>query len=662
MSKTPKKKVALDGYAAKRCPTATFHNLVTPDDLAVAPSTGAAQRMADGVAFEARIAERLIATGQYLDLSAKKTDGPDALKRLTRSLRGVEAVIIPSCDRSAASKQRRELLTMAAMAAGVGTIWNSRLPVTDGRSGEPDGLRRDGKNESGKWAYRPFDVKHHKTLEGTAKGCAHPVNDLDDLDPVNSVQASLGNGKPRYDDDLQLAHYHRMLESLGHAVDGEIWGGIVGKEERCLWRRLDIPRHSGKSALEAYDEAHGLVRRVADAALATPEAGSLVAAEWKSECGECPWRTVCHDELVEKDHITLLPGITPRRAQAHYAQGITRARELARLDWRAAVLADAGVDVVALRTVAKAHPNPAAPATALLDGSLAAAAGVSTVADVASLDKVTTGYTNSGKTLANEIDQARVTKSGRVHRARKVSSLSIPRATFELDVDIEDANGRCYLIGVADTWRRHKAGSVKVRTDFHAFVDWTGTDAGEAKVFSEFWAYLCAQRQKAEDNRWGFRVYHYTEHETRYFRHLAKKHAGVDGVPSLDDLEAFFRSGDWVDLHKVCSTELIWPTEDLSLKTLAKHVGFNWRDDEPGGANSVAWYAEAVNAEDETVRESNRARILAYNEDDVLATLAIRDWLTRAGEARHPGKTLPGVESLDLRFNRSVRSATKVTV
>ena len=72
----------------------------------------------------------------------------------------------------------------------------------------------------------------------------------------------------------------------------------------------------------------------------------------------------------------------------------------------------------------------------------------------------------------------------------------------------------------------------------------------------------------------------------------------------------------------------------------------------------MAWYDNAVNHDDETVREDNRKRILEYNADDVAAQVALRDWLTRLGEVRQPGKRLPGVDRLDARFRPRRSSRT----
>lgn len=649
--------VPLGGYAAKQCPTSVYHDIVTDPALAAEDTPGAQARMADGVTFETEVGALLTDALGLIDLSEVKLRG-NSVKTLATQLAGLRAVAIPACDRSDKSKARRELLTMAAMRAGVGVIWNARFPVdyVGGRTGEPDMLVAAGVlSAEGKPAYHPVDVKHHKSLEGAAKAKPFPVSSFSDPSREAAADTVIGAGSSRHDDDMQLAHYYRMLQTLGHAAS-DAHGAIIGKEKLVVWRRLDVASR-GNTALENYDEAWAVVRHVADEAVAHPENGPASPCMWGPECKESKWRVVMHDDLVASDSIVLLPGVTARRYKVHAARGVTTRAQLARLDWATAKLVDAGADVLDIRSKAAAYPNQDAPATTIVAAGVLDGTGLETVGDLARLCVRTAAYAGSGKTLATEIDQARVTKVGKVHRSRNRGCVSTSRATFELDVDIEDADGRCYLIGVADSWRRTRGGSTKVRTDFHAFVDWSRSDDGEARIFADFWSYLTAQQAKAAEQKWGFKVYHYTDHETRYFRSLARKHAGRQGIPTLEELEAFFASDAWVDLHKVVATELIWPTEDLSLKTVAKHTGFAWRDEEPGGANSIAWFLDATGSPLEAVREANRERILAYNEDDVMATLAIRDWLTRQGEARRPGERIPSVETLEARFRRPVRRA-----
>jgi predicted RecB family nuclease len=79
-------------------------------------------------------------------------------------------------------------------------------------------------------------------------------------------------------------------------------------------------------------------------------------------------------------------------------------------------------------------------------------------------------------------------------------------------------------------------------------------------------------------------------------------------------------------------------TGSLRLKELARAIGYSWRDPEPGGENSMAWYRAAVDGHSDRTATSMAAdagsahpmarRVVRYNEDDVLATLAVRRWIT----------------------------------
>jgi predicted RecB family nuclease len=52
-------------------------------------------------------------------------------------------------------------------------------------------------------------------------------------------------------------------------------------------------------------------------------------------------------------------------------------------------------------------------------------------------------------------------------------------------------------------------------------------------------------------------------------------------------------------------------------------IGFKWRDPDPSGANSIAWYNEHLK------NPSNQAaleRIIKYNEDDCRAMVAVKEY------------------------------------
>jgi predicted RecB family nuclease len=275
--------------------------------------------------------------------------------------------------------------------------------------------------------------------------------------------------------------------------------------------------------------------------------------------------------------------------------------------------------------------------------------GVRCAADVSGLDARTALYASTGASrLSASIDQARVALADRVHRARGVEFVTVPRAAIELDVDIEDdGGGVCYLIGVKETLRSR--GSVESR--FIPFVTWDHTEEAEARNFAAFWNHITETIATAARSRTGaVRIFVWSGHEERYFTHMAEQHAGVAGVPTVDEVESLCASEVWVDMYPILAKQLVWPTEDLTLKSLAKYARHMWRDETPGGANSVAWYqgqSDANQRGDIDTRDELRQRLLDYNEDDVIATYALREFIAKMGEARRPGQKLPGVESLD---------------
>ena len=70
-----------------------------------------------------------------------------------------------------------------------------------------------------------------------------------------------------------------------------------------------------------------------------------------------------------------------------------------------------------------------------------------------------------------------------------------------------------------------------------------------------------------------------------------------------------------------------WPIRDFSIKTLATHLGFKWRDAHPSGAASIEWFHRWVETGDQAVKQ----RILDYNEDDCRATRVLLDGIRGLG-------------------------------
>lgn len=113
-----------------------------------------------------------------------------------------------------------------------------------------------------------------------------------------------------------------------------------------------------------------------------------------------------------------------------------------------------------------------------------------------------------------------------------------------------------------------------------------------------------------------FVIYHYASYERAVFDRLVLRH----GAPS--ELVSKFHEHA-VDLHQKTVDSVVLPLYFYTLKDVAKYIGFSWTDPDAGGAESVAWYDTWLTNGD----RSQLNKVLRYNEDDVRATLVLKDWL-----------------------------------
>jgi predicted RecB family nuclease len=117
-----------------------------------------------------------------------------------------------------------------------------------------------------------------------------------------------------------------------------------------------------------------------------------------------------------------------------------------------------------------------------------------------------------------------------------------------------------------------------------------------------------------------FRAYCYNQGaENRYLRSQG------EAVGLLDEVEAFIRSDCWVDLLQTFRDQLI-TGHGNGLKAVAPIAGFEWSADDAGGEDSMVYYDRATGEG----CEAARAWLLEYNEEDVRATAALREWLASA--------------------------------
>ena len=120
-----------------------------------------------------------------------------------------------------------------------------------------------------------------------------------------------------------------------------------------------------------------------------------------------------------------------------------------------------------------------------------------------------------------------------------------------------------------------------------------------------------------------FVIYHYAYYERQVFERLALRY----GAPAV--LVDKFRDNT-IDIHARLVDSAILPLYFYSLKDVAGYLGYTRDDPNAGGAESVVWYNDWLDKKDLPDRQAGDAimkRILKYNEDDVRATLFIKEWL-----------------------------------
>ena len=115
----------------------------------------------------------------------------------------------------------------------------------------------------------------------------------------------------------------------------------------------------------------------------------------------------------------------------------------------------------------------------------------------------------------------------------------------------------------------------------------------------------------------GMHVYHYNHTERSSLERLTK------GTPSEGQFTTLEETGLFVDLYVISKNALLVGTESYGLKHLERLASFERRDGIEQGAGAIVEYEQYMHTGDESLLEN----IARYNEDDVAATKALRDWL-----------------------------------
>lgn len=186
--------------------------------------------------------------------------------------------------------------------------------------------------------------------------------------------------------------------------------------------------------------------------------------------------------------------------------------------------------------------------------------------------------------------------------------IRLPVAQVELffDIEVDPLREFCYLHGIVE-----RMGGDDATEKFVYFFAEEVTPEAEREAFAGAFKYLNSRPDSA--------IYYYSKYERTIYRRLQLK---FPDVCSEAEIEELFNPLKSIDLYfDVVFRATEWPTRDHSIKTLAKYLGFEWRDTHPSGAASIEWFDRWCRTGDRVVRQ----RILDYNEDDCRATRVLLD-------------------------------------
>lgn len=481
--------------------------------------------------------------------------------------------------------EEQEAACLAAMASGVEVIVGGLLPRdwAGHRSGRPDLLVRDPNG-----GYFPGMVKYQRVVDLRKDDLPYRYSELEDLPRVQEETGWRYRWHWRWANSLQLAHLWRLLAPTGHQAASGPKGLIVGNDDvggrgvRATWLDLTEPAAPPApeqvtdptqipqvNALTRYEhEFEARVRLAEKAGAAAPEDPPLLRPVVSYECSYCPWWSICRP-LLDDDDLSLRINKSPLDTHE-----IT-------------VLRESGVATV--------HDLAAADLESLLPGYLPRVAHRFGAEDRLRLAQ------RRSLLLRDGVDLERTTEG----------AIELPRATLEVDIDVETSrDDRVYLWGF---WVSDGNGDGRYQ-EFSSFTELD--DAGERELARGAMRWL---RELVADTE--ALVFHYSDYEVVRLSRLATPDDEVLGW-ALD-----YAGRSFVDLFPIVRRHF-FGTNGLGLKMVATAgADFHWRDEDPGGLNSMRWFEEAVHAPSEGAREQARTRVLEYNEDDVRATWHVRRWL-----------------------------------
>ena len=197
----------------------------------------------------------------------------------------------------------------------------------------------------------------------------------------------------------------------------------------------------------------------------------------------------------------------------------------------------------------------------------------------------------------------------KTHIITNKESIDFPERKVEIFLDLEGIDP---TMAVDETPQIDYLIGILVRENSEEkYMSFTAKDTNhEKEMLLEFIEFLKKQND--------YVIYHYHSYEKTHLRKMMEKY-------EIDEETQKMVLDNLIDIYKVATNSVSFPTYGNGLKQIAPYLGFSWRHKDVGATESISMYLEYVkNPEENKVQFQ---KIIDYNEDDCIATRVIKDWL-----------------------------------
>jgi predicted RecB family nuclease len=287
-----------------------------------------------------------------------------------------------------------------------------------------------------------------------------------------------------------------------------------------------------------------------------------------SKCNECGFREICFDKAVKNKDVALVYGID---------QGIARVLK--------------SENVINIDDILEKYNE-------------------------ASLSELKRPWGNSmrkiGKSAKSILLHAEAMKTG---KNIKIGNINLPNVDNLVMFDLEGLPPQIDEIDKIYLWGMQVYG--KNPGKFTPALAPMGKD-GDKKGWEDF-----LDKAKGIFDKYGnIPFVHWHNYEKTKVNLYLERYGDIDGIAQRV-------LGNLLDLRLVTKEAIVLYEPSYSLKIVEKIAGFKRTQDEYGGTWSIAKYIEAVETEDEKIRDEKMNDILKYNEEDLAATWAVYQWLKK---------------------------------